>query len=64
MCFSATASFPAGAFLLALGAVTLKSARQPVHDDNITTRGHHVSFVKTLGLGADSKSDIKAVKLP
>ena len=21
-----------------------------VHDDNITTRGHHVSFVKTLGL--------------
>ena len=33
-----------------------------VHDDNITTRGHHVSFVKTLGLGA--KADIKAVKLP
>lgn len=32
-----------------------------VHDDNITTRGHHVSFVKTLGLGA--KADIKAVKL-
>ncbi|MCY7388330.1 MAG: ethylbenzene dehydrogenase-related protein [Burkholderiales bacterium] len=33
-----------------------------VHDDNITTRGHHVSFVKTLGLGANA--DIKAVKLP
>ncbi|NMG75854.1 ethylbenzene dehydrogenase-related protein [Aromatoleum diolicum] len=33
-----------------------------VHDDNITTRGHHVSFVRTIGLGA--KADIKAVKLP
>ena len=33
-----------------------------VHDDNITTRGHHVSFVKTLGLGA--KADIRALKLP
>lgn len=33
-----------------------------VHDDNITTRGHHVSFVKTLGLG--TKADIEAVKLP
>lgn len=33
-----------------------------VHDDNITTRGHHVSFVKTLGLGA--LAEIKAVKLP
>jgi hypothetical protein len=33
-----------------------------VHDDNITTRGHHVSFVRTLGLGA--KADINAVKLP
>lgn len=33
-----------------------------VHDDNITTRGHHVSFVRTLGLGADAY--IKAVKLP
>jgi ethylbenzene dehydrogenase len=32
-----------------------------VHDDNITTRGHHVSFVRTLGLGA--KADIQAVKL-
>ncbi len=32
------------------------------HDDNITTRGHHVSFVKTLGFGA--KADIQAVKLP
>lgn len=37
-----------------------------VHDDNITTRGHHVSFNKTLGLGAkkSAKVDIKAVKLP
>lgn len=33
-----------------------------VHDDNITTRGHHVSFVRSLGLGA--KADIEAVKLP
>jgi hypothetical protein len=33
-----------------------------VHDDNITTRGHHVSFVRTLGLGA--QADIRAVKLP
>jgi len=33
-----------------------------IHDDNITTRGHHVSFNKTLGLGA--KADIQAVKLP
>jgi ethylbenzene dehydrogenase len=33
-----------------------------VHDDNITTRGHHVSFVRTVGFGADA--NIKAVKLP
>ena len=33
-----------------------------VHDDNITTRGHHVSFVRTLGFGV--KADIRAVKLP
>ena len=33
-----------------------------VHDDNITTRGHYISFVKTLGIGA--KADIEAVKLP
>ncbi|MGB5081634.1 MAG: ethylbenzene dehydrogenase-related protein [Burkholderiales bacterium] len=32
-----------------------------VHDDNVTSRGHHVSFVKTLGFGA--KADIQAVKL-
>ncbi len=32
------------------------------HDDNITTRGHHVSFVRTLGFGAIA--DIQAVKLP
>jgi Ethylbenzene dehydrogenase len=35
-----------------------------VHDDSITTRGHHVSFVRTLGIGANTKADIKAVKLP
>ena len=29
MCFSATASFSAGAVLLGLGALTLKSARRP-----------------------------------
>jgi hypothetical protein len=33
-----------------------------IHDDNITTRGHFVSYVKTLGLG--TKADIQAVKLP
>lgn len=33
-----------------------------VHDDNITTRGHFVSFPMTLGLG--TKADIQAVKLP
>jgi hypothetical protein len=33
-----------------------------VHDDNITTRGHHVSFPRTLGLGAPAA--IRAVKLP
>ncbi len=36
-----------------------------VHDDNITTRGHNISFVKTLGIGArGAKVDINAVKLP
>ena len=34
------------------------------HDDNITTRGHFVSFARTLGLGAPGKVDINAVKLP
>ncbi|CAI06653.1 probable di-heme cytochrome c [Aromatoleum aromaticum EbN1] len=33
-----------------------------VHDDNITTRGHQVSFVRTVGIG--TKADIQAVKLP
>ena len=33
-----------------------------VHDDNITTRGHQVSYVRTLGFGV--KADIQAVKLP
>jgi hypothetical protein len=31
------------------------------HDDNITTRGHFVSYVKTLGIG--TKADIQAVKV-
>ena len=35
-----------------------------IHDDNITTRGHQVSFSKTLGLGAKTDVDIQAVKLP
>ena len=37
-----------------------------MHDDNITTRGHQVSFSKTLGLGVGkgTKVDINAVKLP
>jgi len=33
-----------------------------VHDDNVTTRGHYVSFPMTLGIGA--KAAISAVKLP
>ena len=32
-----------------------------VHDDNITTRGHHVSFPVTVGFGV--KADIEAIKL-
>jgi len=32
-----------------------------VHDDNITTRGHHVSFPMTVGIGAEA--DIQAVTL-
>ena len=32
-----------------------------VHDDNITTRGHHVSFPVTVGFGA--KADIQATRL-
>lgn len=43
--------------LKAGGAYTVGFA---VHDDNITTRGHHVSFPVTLGLG--TKADIEAVK--
>ncbi|MDD2883102.1 MAG: ethylbenzene dehydrogenase-related protein [Rhodoferax sp.] len=37
-----------------------------MHDDNITTRGHQVSFNKTLGFGVGkgTKVDINAVKLP
>ncbi|MDP2706633.1 MAG: ethylbenzene dehydrogenase-related protein, partial [Burkholderiales bacterium] len=45
--------------LKAGGAYTVGFA---VHDDNITTRGHHVSFPVTIGLGV--KADIQAVKLP
>ena len=33
-----------------------------VHDDNITTRGHHVYWPMTIGFGA--KADIEATKLP
>lgn len=32
-----------------------------VHDDNITTRGHHVSFPMSVGFG--TKADIEAVKV-
>ncbi len=32
-----------------------------VHDDNITTRGHHVSWPLSLGIGA--KADIQATTL-
>lgn len=32
-----------------------------VHDDNMTSRGHHISFPMTLGFGA--KADITATKL-
>ena len=32
-----------------------------VHDDNVTSRGHFVSFPLTVGLGA--KADIQATKL-
>jgi hypothetical protein len=32
-----------------------------VHDDNVTTRFHFVSFPMTLGIGADA--DITAVKV-
>jgi len=35
-----------------------------IHDDQITTRGHQVSFNKTLGFGVKGKVDINAVKLP
>lgn len=35
-----------------------------IHEDQITTRGHQVSFTKTLGFGAKTKVDINAVKLP
>ena len=40
------------------GAYTFSFA---VHDDNITTRGHHVSFPLTVGFGAEAT--IKAVKV-
>jgi hypothetical protein len=33
-----------------------------VHDDNMTSRGHHVGWVRSLGLGV--KADIEAVRLP
>ena len=46
----------------ALKAGGVYSVGFAIHDDNITTRGHYVSYVKTVGLGA--KADIVAVKLP
>ena len=33
-----------------------------VHDDNMTSRGHHVSFPVKVGFGA--KADIEAARLP
>jgi len=33
------------------------------HDDNITTRGHHVSFPLQIGFGAKTQVDIAATKL-
>jgi hypothetical protein len=32
-----------------------------VHDDNMTSRGHHVSFPLTVGFGA--KAEIEATRL-
>ena len=51
---------------IALKAGGIYNVGFAAHDDNITTRGHHVSFVKTLGLGVakGTKVDINAVKLP
>jgi len=45
--------------LKAGGAYTIGFA---VHDDNITTRGHHVYWPMTVGFGA--KADIEATKVP
>jgi hypothetical protein len=42
------------------GAVVVGFA---VHDDNISSRGHHVSFPLTLGFGVDGHVDISAVTL-
>jgi hypothetical protein len=46
----------------ALKAGGVYSVGFAVHDDNITTRGHFVSYVRTLGFGV--KADIQATKLP
>jgi hypothetical protein len=46
----------------ALKAGSVYNVGFAVHDDNITSRGHHVGWVRSLGLGA--KADIEAVKLP
>jgi hypothetical protein len=51
---------PADDKILKAGAVYAVSFA--VHDDNVTTRFHHVSFPFSLGLGV--KADIQAVKLP
>lgn len=42
------------------GAVVVGFA---VHDDNVSSRAHHVSFPVTLGFGADGGIDISAVRL-
>lgn len=42
------------------GAVVVGFA---VHDDNISSRGHHVSFPLTLGFGVEGHVDISAVTL-
>lgn len=42
------------------GAVVINFA---VHDDNVSSRAHHVSFPLTLGFGVDGQVDIAAVTL-
>lgn len=53
---------PTGTGSKALAEGSVYNVGFAVHDDNVGTRAHHVSFVKTLGLGV--KADIQAVKVP